>query len=100
VLVSLGLGSVIVSAFAVAPWLMEISRHKTAVFVSVGALLALNYWLTMVRPRQMNCAPGEICHVDSPAMRVNRGLFWASVAIYAGAVTVTYAALWWVRMQS
>ena len=79
---------------------MEISRHKTAVFVSVGALLALNYWLTMVRPRQMNCAPGEICHVDSPAMRVNRGLFWASVAIYAGAVTFTYAALWWVRMQS
>ena len=99
-LVSLGLGSVIVSAFEVAPWLIEIGRHKTAVFVTVGALLALNYWLAVVRPRQMNCAPGEVCHIDSPAMRVNRVLFWVSVVIYAGAVTFTYAALWWVRMQS
>ena len=99
-LVSLGLGSVIVSAFAVAPWLMEISRHKTTVFVSVGALLVLNHWVAVVRPRQMNCPPGEICHVDSPAMRLNRVLFWVSVAIYTGAVTFTYAALWWVRMQS
>jgi len=99
VLVSLGLGSVIGSAFEVAPWLMEIGRHKTAVFVAVGALLTLNYWLAIVRPRRMNCAPGEVCHVDSPAMRVNRVLFWVSVVIYAGAVTFTYAALWWVRMQ-
>ena len=74
-LVSLGLGSVIVSAFAAAPWLLEIGRHKATVFVSVGALLAVNYWLAVVRPRQMNCAPGETCHIDSPAMRVNRGLF-------------------------
>ena len=79
---------------------MEISRHKTAVFAAVGSLLAINYWLAVVRPRQVNCAPGEICHVDSPAMRVNRVLFWISVAIYAAAVTFTYAALWWVRMQS
>ena len=99
-LVSLGLGSVIVSAFEVAPWLTEISRHKTTVFVSVGALLTVNYWLAVVRPRQMTCAPGETCHIDSPAMRINRGLFWVSVVIYAGAVTFTYAALWWVRMQS
>jgi hypothetical protein len=99
VLVSLGLGSVIGSAFEAAPWLMEIGRHKTAVFVAVGALLIVNYWLAIVRPRRMNCAPGEACHVDSPAMRVNRVLFWVSVVIYAGAVTFTYAALWWVRMQ-
>jgi hypothetical protein len=79
---------------------MDIGRHKTIVFVAVGALLALNYWLAVVRPRQLNCAPGEVCHVDSPAMRVNRALFWVSVVIYAGAVTFTYAALWWLRMQS
>ena len=36
----------------------------------------------------MNCAPGEVCHVDSPAMRLNRVLFWVSVVIYAGAVTL------------
>jgi hypothetical protein len=98
--VSLGLGSVIASAFEVAPWLAEIGRFKTSVFVTVGALLAVNYWLAVVRPRQMNCAPGDVCHIDSPAMRLNRLLFWLSVVIYAGAVTFTYAALWWVRMQS
>jgi hypothetical protein len=100
VLVSLGLGSVIASAFEAAPWLIEIGRHKHAVFLTVGALLALNYWLAVVRPRQITCDPGEICHVDSPAMRVNRALFWLSVAIYAGAVTFNYAALWWIRRQS
>ena len=97
---SLGLGSVIASAFEVAPWLTEIGRHKTTVFLTVGALLAVNYWLAVVRPRQMNCAPGDVCHIDSPAMRLNRLLFWLSVVIYAGAATFTYAALWWVRMQS
>lgn len=83
-----------------APWLIEIGRHKTAVFVTVGALLSLNYWLAVVRPRQLNCAPGETCSVDSPAMRINRVMFWVSVAIYTGAVAFTYAALWWVRVQS
>jgi cell division FtsZ-interacting protein ZapD len=78
---------------------MEIGRHKTAVFLMVGALLAVNYWLAVVRPQRVNCAPGEVCHIDSPAMRLNRMLFWLSVLIYAGAVTFTYAALWWVRMQ-
>ncbi len=89
-----------VSAFEVAPWLIEVGRHKTAVFVSVGAILLFNYWLAVARPRRLNCAPGELCHVDSPAMRLNRALFWTSVAVYAGAVAFTYAALWWVRMQS
>jgi hypothetical protein len=99
VFVSLGLGSVIASTVEAAPWLTVIGRHKSAVFAGVGALLVLNYWLAIARPRRMNCAPGEVCHVDSPSMRLNRAMFWASVAIYVGAVTVTYAAVWWVRVQ-
>ena len=79
---------------------MVIGRHKGAVFLGVGGLLALNYWLAVVRPARLNCAPGEACFVDSPAMRLNRLLYWASVAIYAGAVIYYYAALLWVRMQS
>jgi hypothetical protein len=97
--VSLGLGSVIASTLEVAPWLMAIGRHKNIVFPLVGALLAFNYWIAIVRPAGNDCAPGEVCHVDSPAMRFNRRLFWFSLAIYVVAVTVTYAALWWVRMQ-
>jgi mercuric ion transport protein len=99
VFVSLGLGSVIASAFEAAPWLATVGRHKSPVFAAVGGLLLINYWLAVVRPQQMNCAPGEVCHIDSRTLRVSRALFWASVAIYAGAVTFTYAADWWVRVQ-
>jgi hypothetical protein len=100
VFVSLGLGSVIATTIESAPWLMTVGRHKTAVFAAGGAMLAINYWLAIVRPRRLDCAPGDVCHVDSPATRFNRVLFWTSVAIWAGALTVTYAALWWVRLQS
>jgi hypothetical protein len=79
---------------------MTIGRHKTAIFAGVGALLALNYWLIIVRPRAIQCEPGEMCHVDSPAMRVSRMMFWTSVTIWVGAVGFTYAALWWARLQS
>ena len=82
-----------------APWLMTISRHKTGVFAASGALLAFNYWLAIVRPQRMTCPPGDACHVDSPAMRVNRIIFWTSAAIYAGAVVLVYGALLWVRLS-
>jgi hypothetical protein len=91
---------VVATALETAPWLMVIGRHKGAVFLGVGVMLALNYWLAVVRPRRMDCAPGEVCHVDSPAMRFSRRLYWASVTIYAAAVTFNYFALWWVRMHS
>jgi hypothetical protein len=98
--VSLGLGSVIATTLEVAPWLITIGHHKGEVFVAVGSLLVLNYWLAIVRPRRMNCAPGDVCHVDSPAMRFNGVMFWLSVGIYTSAVVFTYAALWWVRRQA
>ena len=97
--VSLGLGSVIASTLEVAPWLMTIGRHKGEVFLAVGSLLVFNYWLAIVRPRSVQCAPGDVCHVNSPAMRFNRVMFWCSAVIYSSAVAFTYAALWWVRSQ-
>lgn len=97
---SLGLGSIIASTLEVAPWVMVIGRHKAIVFAGVALFLGLNYWIAVVRPRNAACAPGEMCHVDSPAMRFNRRLFWLSVVIYVVAVTVTYSAQWWLRTQS
>jgi hypothetical protein len=89
--VTLGLGSVVASAVSAAPWLAVISGHKELVFGASGLLMALNYWLVVVRPRQ--CQPGELCHVDSPLMRWNRRVFWTSVAIYTTALVVTYGSL-------
>lgn len=90
--VSLGLGSVVASAIDVAPWLPAVGRMKDVIFPVVGVLLAFNYWMVIVRPRHLDCAPGDVCHVDSRTSRLNRGLFWASVSIYVGAVVVTYGA--------
>jgi hypothetical protein len=89
--VTLGLGSVIASAVSAAPWLAVISRHKNLVIGVSGTLLALNYWLVIVRPRR--CAPGEVCHVDSPLMRWNRRVWWVSAAVYAIALAITYGSL-------
>ena len=88
---TLGLGSVVASAVTLAPWLAVISRHKTPVFLASGLLLTLNYWLVVVRPR--SCAPGELCHIDSPFMRWNRRLFWLSALIYISALGLTYGSL-------
>ncbi len=83
-----------------APWLIDVSRHKRAVFAGAGLLLVFNYWLAVLRPGRMRCAPGEMCHVDSPAMRMNRVLFWSSVAVYLGAAALNVAALWWLGRQT
>ena len=85
---TLGLGSVVASAVATAPFLAVISRHKGLVFGAAGMLMALNYWLVVIRPRR--CAPGDICHVDSPLMSWNRRVYWVSAAIYLAALVLTY----------
>jgi hypothetical protein len=88
--VALGLGSVVSAAVSTAPWLVAVGQQKAFVFSTVGALLALNYWLVVVRARR--CPPGQICHADSRPMRWNRRVLWLSVAIYAIAAALTFAA--------
>ena len=88
---SLGLGSVIASALSAAPWIASVGRHKTGVFLTVAALLAFNYWIAIGRPRRQACPPGEVCHTDSPAMRLNRWLYWVSVVIYLIAIISLFA---------
>ena len=93
--VSLGLGSIVASTLEVVPWLVVVGRQKAIIFPVVGVLLAFNYWMAIVRPRTLDCAPGDICHIDSPASRLNRTMFWTSLAIYLIAVVATYGAEWW-----
>ncbi len=93
---SLGLGSVVASTLEVAPWLIAVGAQKSMIFPVVGVFLAFNYWLAVARPKKLQCAPGEICHIDSPVSRFNRVLFWTSLAIYVIAVLATYGAEWWI----
>ena len=76
------------SVIEAAPWFVELQRHKPAMFGVSGVALALNYWLVVGRPRR--CAPGELCHMDTPFMRFNRRLYWTSVALFAVALALTY----------
>jgi hypothetical protein len=89
--VTLGLGSVIASVVEVAPWFATVGRHKPLLFGGSAVLLVLNYWLVVVGPRA--CAPGQLCHMDSPFMRFNRRLYWISIALYCFAVAITYGGL-------
>jgi len=75
-----------------APWIVVLERHRPALFGVSGTLLALNYWIVLVRSRQ--CAPGDVCHVDSPFMRFNRRLYWISLALFVVALVVTYGSAW------
>jgi hypothetical protein len=61
------------------------------VFGIAALLMVLNYWLVVVRPRR--CAPGEICHVDSPLMRWNRRIYWISAVVFVVALVLTYGSL-------
>ena len=79
------------SLIETAPWLIGLERYRTLLFSASGLLLALNYWMVVVRPRR--CAPGELCHIDSPFMRFNRQLYWISVALFVAALLVTYGSL-------
>lgn len=93
---SLGLGSVVASTLEVAPWLAAVGRQKAIIFPAVGVLLAFNYWVAIVRPKRLDCAPGDICHIDSPTSRLNRVMFWTSLAIYIVAIVGTYGSEWWI----
>jgi hypothetical protein len=89
--VTLGLGSVIASVLQAAPWFAAVGRYKPLVFGGSANQLALDYWLVVVRPRA--CAPGELCHMDTPFMRFNRRLYWISVAVFGIAIAITYGGL-------
>lgn len=80
-----------------APWFIELQRYKVVMFIASGGLLALNHWLVVVRPRQ--CAPGELCYVDSPFMRLNRRVYWASLVLFVVALVVTYGSAFVVRQS-
>ena len=79
------------SLIETAPWIAVLERYRTLLFSVSGLFLALNYWMVVVRPR--HCAPGELCHIDSPFMRFNRLLYWMSLALFVVALVVTYGSL-------
>jgi mercuric ion transport protein len=88
-LVTLGLGSVVASLVATAPWLVALSHHKAWVFLFAGLLLFANH-RALYDPTSPTCTPGGVCDPRRPAGRWLRRVFWGSVSIYAVALFAAY----------
>jgi mercuric ion transport protein len=88
-LVSLGLGSVVASLVATAPWLIALSQHKAWVFLVAGLLLAANYW-ALYRAHGSACAPGGVCDPRRPAGQWLRRIFWGTTGLYGIALFAAY----------
>jgi len=64
VLVLLGMGTTVASLLSAAPWLVDLSRHKTWTFQHRGLLIAMSFVMTyLIAPRLRE---GEVCDADDP----------------------------------
>lgn len=88
-LVTLGLGSVVASLVATAPWLVALSHHKIWVFLAAGILLGANYW-ALYRDGGAACEPGGVCNPQRASGRWLRRIFWGTAGMYGVAVFAAY----------
>ncbi len=92
-LVTLGLGAVVVAGVSAFPWLVPLTRNKEWLFLSVGVLIGLNFFLVYRSKPQTVCdleSGGDGCHV---AGGWNRVVLRLSAGIYAIGLFMAYAAL-------
>jgi mercuric ion transport protein len=93
-LVLFGLGASVASALTFVPWLVQLSHHKTWVFVISGALIVLSFVQTYVlSPRLMRTRGGACPAGDSScdrADRINKVMLWVSTVIYLMGVFTAY----------
>lgn len=91
-LVAIGLGSVVAGIFSGLPGLQAVVKHHNILFVTAGIVLALNGWLLFRKKSGEVCLPAEAGKETAceTAHRWNFWIFWASVALFAIGVTVTY----------
>lgn len=92
-LVTIGLGTVVLSAVSAFPWLIPLAKHEEWLFLGAGVLIGLNFFLVYRPQKQVACdvqAGEQGCQV---AGRWNKLVLWLSVGIYAIGVFMAYLAL-------
>ena len=92
--VLLGFGATVASLLSAAPWLVTLSRHKTAIFTIAALLVGGNYYYVYrIVPRVL--IERGMCAADDPdacarATRVSRILLWCSIVLIGVGLTVAY----------
>ena len=97
-LVTLGMGAVVISAVSAFPWLIPLTRNKEWLFLCVGLLISVNFFLVYRPRKQLACdvqSGGDGCKV---ARDWNRTVLWLSAGIYALGLFMAYLALPFLRM--
>lgn len=80
-LVSLGLGSVVASMAATAPWIVTLSMYKGWMFTVSGCLIALAAW-AIYRPGRSCPADPDLAALCQRADKWNRGFVWVAAAMW------------------
>jgi mercuric ion transport protein len=93
VLVLLGMGTTVASLLSVAPWLVNLSRHKIWTFSIAGVLIAMSFVMTyLIAP---SLRQGETCDADDPTTcgevsKISRFILWGSAVIWSCGFFVAY----------
>ena len=80
-LIALGAGSTLAALVSAVPQLIWISNHKLLVFAGSGALLAAGGWMQL-QPAACPADP-RLAQACARAKRFSRGMYLASLALYA-----------------
>lgn len=91
-LVTLGLGTAVVSMTSAFPFLITLSQHKAWVFAFSGLMLALSGWL-MYRPGRSCPTDVQLGAACSTAHKWNKRIYWSSVVIWGIGFIAAFLAL-------
>ncbi|MBI4479761.1 MAG: hypothetical protein HY651_07030 [Acidobacteria bacterium] len=97
-LVSLGMAAVVVSAISAFPWLVPLSQHKEWLFLGVGLLIGLNFWLVYRSRTPVVCNAETGASTCEMAGRWSRVVLWLSLGIFMAGISMAYLALPVVRV--
>lgn len=89
VLVSLGLGVVVVGLITQFPILVTLSEYKHWIFIGAAVLLALTAWL-LWRPSRTCPSDPKLAAWCDRIQRWNKLIFWLAVVVFLIGFVVTY----------
>lgn len=93
-LVLLGFGATVASLLSAAPWLVTLSRHKTAIFAVSALVVAGNYYYVYrIVPRVLidrGACAADNADACAQATLVSRVVLWCSMILIGVGLTVAY----------